>query len=585
MKKIYTIFMTVIIASFVSCDLTDRFPEDSITDFNYWTKVEDLENFANQLYTMFPTPGYYDVSTDNCVANSKDETLFNTKVVPTGNDGWSYDDWKNIRNCNYFLTRYQTVQGKEKDINHYVGEVRFFRAYEYFNKIKKYGDVPWYETDLKTDNETLLHKARDPRKFVTEKIIEDLEFATKNLKLPSEVAAGRLHKYAAYQMLARVCLYEATWMKYRNISGWETFMKKAKEAAQAVIDSKNYEIVKGDAPFTMDNKHPLPFRQQFIQEDLTKNKECVLARIYIKSVVMHWFSRSIYESGRGLSKDFIESFLCKDGLPIALSEEYNGDDSLVMEITNRDPRLWNMIDNIYLPYTLNEMSVPVSYNVTPIAMNQCPTGYMMAKFRDPQPSQNEANQTTYDWYIFRYAEVLLISAEAKAELEELTQPDLDNTINKLRERLDIGENEMGRLSINPPVDPLSKVNGKPRYGYDIAPILYEIRRERRVELAFEGFRWDDICRWKAGKLIEDPKTMCGIVVNEEVINRYTRNNGGSNPFGDRITWSVTDWDKSKKLLKVYDTDSRTWDDKLYLSPLPKNQLTLNSALEQNPGWK
>jgi starch-binding outer membrane protein, SusD/RagB family len=256
-----------------------------------------------------------------------------------------------------------------------------------------------------------------------------------------------------------------------------------------------------------------------------------------------------------------------------------------MEMTNRDPRLRNMIDNKNMPYYLNGV-VPISYPVTPVLVSTCPTGYMAFKFRDPTPAQNEANHCSYDWYVFRYAEVLLIYAEAKAELGTITQADLDNTINKLRARLDEpGNFTMGKLSLNPPVDPLATVSGNPRYGYAVSSLIYEIRRERRIELAFEGFRWDDIVRWNAGKLIENPKTMLGIVVNTDVSNRYKYYNGGTDQFKTRTLYTLTDWDgKTKTLLKVYSNTSRTWNDKLYLSPLPTDQLTLNTKLVQNPGW-
>ena len=158
----------------------------------------------------------------------------------------------------------------------------------------------------------------------------------------------------------------------------------------------------------------------------------------------------------------------------------------------------------------------------------------------------------------------------------------------MRARLDEpGKFEMGRLFLNPPLDPLSVVNGSPRYGYAIDPLLYEIRRERRIELAFEGFRWDDIVRWKAGKLIENPKTMLGLTVNDEVVNRYTEVFGGTNPFATRSFYEFTDWaGNQKKLLKVYENMNRTWDDRLYLNPLPIDQLQLNPNLgPQNPGWE
>ncbi len=148
-----------------------------------------------------------------------------------------------------------------------------------------------------------------------------------------------------------------------------------------------------------------------------------------------------------------------------------------------------------------------------------------------------------------------------------------------------GKFTMGRLSLNPPEDPMANIDGKPRYGYALSPIIYEIRRERRIELAFEGFRWNDICRWNAGKLIENPKTMLGMTVNKDVIQRYKTCNGGTDLFSSRTFYTMKDWDgKTKQFLKVYTNTTRTWDDKLYLSPLPTDQLMLNPNLTQNPGW-
>ena len=568
-----------------SCDVTNTIPEDAITDLNYWQKVDDLKLFANSFYTTLSGPSqWYDNETDNAVTNSPNERLFNTLTVPGSGGGWSSGDWTIVRNLNYFLNRYQTVQGNPEDINHYVAEIRFFRAHEYFKKLRRFGDLPWYDKDLTTSDGDYLMKARDPRKFVVDKLIEDLNFAVDNLKLPANVEKGRIHKFAALQLLARIALYEGTYMKYRNISGYETYLQQAVTASERIMNEGNYSIVKGNAPYMFENK-PLYYREQFIAEDLSTNRECVLPRIYIKDLYMHGLSRSVNETGWGISKDFIEDFLCIDGSPIALSPLYLGDDSLQMEMTNRDPRLRNIVDNKYLPYFLDGTR-PIAYPVSPVAVNTCPTGYMASKFRNPVPAQNEANQTTYDWYVFRYAEVLLINAEAKAELGSINQADLDKTINLLRERLDEpGNFEMGRLTVNPPLDPLAFVAGKPRYGYSVSPLIYEIRRERRIELAFEGFRWDDIVRWNAGKLIENPKTMLGMAVNEGVVERYKKNYGGTDQLSSRLLYNISDWDgKQKSLLQVYSTTSRVWNDKLYLDPIPTDQLVLNPNLTQNPGW-
>jgi len=582
--KIYTIIIVLLVV-ITSCEITDTVPEDSITDLSYWKKVDDLKLFANSFYTTLSAPSSTNEDTsDNVVTNSPNPRLFNTMTVPGSGGGWSSDDWKNIRNLNYFLTRYKSVTGDEGEINQYVGEIHFFRANEYFNKVKDFGDVPWIDKDITITDATLLNKARDSRTFITDKIIADLDTAIADLKLPSGIAAGRLHQFAALQMKARICLYAGTWMKYRKITGWESYLQKAADASTKIMNEGGYDIPKGEALYKFEG-YPLFYKQQFIQEDLTGNKECVLPRIYKQDLMMNWLSRTVNEAGWGVSKDFIESFLCTDGQSIASSPLYLGDDSVQMEMANRDPRLRNMIDNKNLPYYLDGIK-PISYPVTPVAVNTCPTGYMASKFRTPEPAQNEANHTTFDWFVFRYAEVLLIFAEAKAELGTITQTDLDNSVNKLRARLDEpGNFTMGRLSINPPVDPLATVNGQPRYGYALSPLLYEIRRERRIELAFEGFRWDDICRWNAGKLIENPKTMLGIVVNDGVINRYKLYNGGSDLFATRTLFQLTDWDgNAKKLLQIYSNMTRTWNDKLYLKPLPTDQLTLNPNLVQNPGW-
>ena len=595
-KKII-LLLAIFVVGFQSCNVTDRIPEDSITDLSYWKKVDDLKLWSRYFYTTLSGPEWGDATSDITVPASPPSIIFDTRIVPTGDDGWSYSDWGNIRRCNYFMVRYQTVEGDQADINHYVGEVRFFRANEYFKKVKRFGDVPWYEVDLQTNDTELLYKGRDPRLLVIGKVIEDLEFAANNMKLPSDVEVGQLHKYCASHMLARVCLYEATWQKYRGAaeSVWKPMMEKAASAAKTIMDANLYDIEPGTARYIMDDDHPLMYKAKFLQEDLSRDSESILPRRYIRDVLMHNMSRN---HSFGLSKDFIEQFLAIDGLPIALSSKYLGDDSIIMEIQNRDPRLWNIVNNRYVPYTLSN-GIPVS-NIIDIpgvgsTGEQNTTGYFSSKFRDPDPEQWIALSTTTDWYIFRYAETLLNYAEAMYELGQCTQAVIDLTINKLRNRLDFtdsGGNQitMGRLTTNPPADPMAiTVSGQSRYGYEIEPLLYEIRRDRCVELAFEGFRWDDICRWKAGKLIENPKSMWGMVVNDDVETFYTNFNGGTNPFANSSFAKITDWDgKTKKLLRAYSDEleaRRIWNDRNYLDPLPLNQTTLNPALlPQNPGW-
>lgn len=591
MKRTYLIYTILILIGITSCDVTDIFPKDSLTDDSYWSKPEDLKLYANRLYTQFPNPGVkLDEKSDNCLTTNYNTLLFNESNIPTNYDDGKEDDqedkevwsWKKIRACNFFMTRYQQVVGDESEINPYVAEVRFFRAMDYFQKIKKYGDVPYYDKDLQTNDTELLYKARDSRDFVLGKIIEDMEFAIEWLPEPSKAEEGRLHTYAAMTLLARIYLHEGTFRKYHQVSN-STFssddlLRKAAATAEKIMNSGLYDIVKGDnsgsgqMPF---ENYPLYYSNQFIQESLVGNRECILPRIYIVDLLMHTTGRQAGEAGIGYSKDFIESFLCKDGKPISVSDMYKGDEMLEKEIQDRDPRLYQLIDNKNKPYLVidGERQVNPYTNVSPSA---AVTGYQMVKFKSPLQAQAEARKTTYDWFLYRYAEVLLIYAEAKAELGECTQDVLDRTINKLRDRV-----EMPHLTISPVADPKA-VN----YGYSVSPLLYEIRRERRIELADEGFRWDDIVRWKAGKLLENPKTFLGMRVTPEVAEIYPEGTF----YGENGVQTAS-YD-GKELIRPYagkslDDAGRKWsdNDKRYLNPLPLEELNLNSNLVQNPGWE
>lgn len=583
MKLKYIFGMVAAVGLMNSCDVTDKKPIDSFTDESYWTKVSDLKYYANGLYDNLDKPGVdKDNTSDNCVTTNYSSTLFNEIVIPTTADNADWK-WNNIRACNFFLQRYKRVEGLENEINLYVAEVRFFRALDYFGKIKKFGDVPWYEKDLQTSDTEELYKGRDSRDFVLGKVIEDLEFAIQWLPDYGQQESGRLTKDAARTQLARVCLYFGTYKKYHNESGTpssEELLRKAVSLTNDIIATGNYEIVKGSDtgcgqdPF---ENYPLYYSNQFVQEDLTKNKECILARIYETGVLMHETGRQAGSNGTGLSKDFVESFLCIDGKPISISDQYKGDETLDNEFENRDPRMYQIVDNQHKPYTI--INGERQTNPYPdCGATGAVTGYPCVKYRSPLQAQGEANQTSYDWFVYRYAEVLLINAEANAELGQCTQAVLDQTINLLRDRVD-----MPHLTTTPVADPAA-IN----YGYSVSPLIYEIRRERRIELIAEGFRLDDLKRWNGMTALENPKTMFGVRVTDAVREQYKP---GNITFGGEDGRPVIEY-QGKTYLYQYPSKSlndagRKWsaDDKRWLSPLPTDELTLNPNLEQNPGWK
>ena len=577
MKLKYILFGVTLAGLITSCDVTDKSPIDSFTDKSYWTKVSDLEYYTTGLYDKLDKPSVTkDNTSDNCVVTNPDSYLFNEKVIPATTKD---TEW----NC--FMQRYGSVVGTEAEINPYVAEVRFFRALDYFAKIKAYGDVPWFEKDLQTSDTEELYKKRDPRDFVLGKIIEDLEFAIQWLPDYGQAVSGRLTNDAARTQLARVCLYYGTYKKYHNETGAPTseeLLQKAISITNDIMATGNYDIVKGSdagcGQMALED-YPLYYSNQFIQEDLTTNKECILARIYLDGVLMHETARQAGSLGTGLSKDFVESFLCKDGKPISVSDQYKGDATLDDEFVNRDPRMYQIIANTHKPE--NVISGERQFITYPNCEGSgAVTGYPCVKYRSPLLLQAEANHTTYDWFVYRYAEVLLINAEAHAELGTCTQEVLDKTINLLRDRV-----EMAHLTTDPVPDPKAI-----DYGYTVSPLIYEIRRERRIELVSEGFRLDDLKRWNGMKVFENPKTMMGIRITDAVRELYYTNS--KIVFGDEENARPTVEFDGKTYLMQYKTRGlypagRKWtaDDKRFLEPIPMDEVTLNPNLGQNPGWE
>ena len=572
-----------------SCDVTNLAPWDSLTDASYWRTTTDLELYANGLYGNLPGPSISgDNNSDLMLTQSPSQLLFDEYTISNAPTDWG---WGSIRNCNYFMEHYGTVEGDQNEINQYVGEVRFIRALLYYSKIQTTGDVPYYDYVLDSNDEGL-YAARDPRNYVLGKVIEDLQYAAQWC-IDDKGASGRITCDAAKQQLARVCLYFGTYMKYHNEAenngyGSQNLLQMAAQYSQELISSGKYEIVKGQNSFGTTNfeGYPLYYQNQFVQESLQGNKEAVLPRYYADNVVMHELGRQAGTgggSGLGLSKAAIEMYLMDNGMPIYNENSgYKGDNTIFDEVEGRDPRLWQTIANDYRPnWTVNaagENTWRWDYSAT-VNPTAGLTGYACEKFHSSDQNQWIAQHSYFDWFIYRYAEVLLINAEANAELGTCTQTVLDNTINKLRDRVD-----MPHLTTAPVVDarPLD-------YGYSIDPLLYEIRRERAVELINEGFRLGDIKRWNATQLLANPLTMLGCVVSPEMEAFFAKDENGQVEFGGDAH-PVYEYN-GKKYLQIYqstymNSTSRVWssNDRRWLYPIPNAQIVLNPNLTQNPGW-
>ena len=564
MKIKNLIYISVASLALAGCNdgFLERSPE-AINDMTFWKTTQDLETYTNRFYSFLPggVTSIGDSESDDQVPNSLSQyfwgQLNTAPVEATSWANWNKSAWQPIRQVNYFLARYQTVTGTEADINKYVAEVRFFKAQQYAGLMRTFGDIPWLDKDLGTENTEILYGPKLKRYEVMDKIIEDFDFAIK--WLPQDPATGRIGKDVARHLKARTCLHEGTYYKYHTELGWTDkaprLLKMAADETDAIIGTGKYEIY--------NTGHPeADYYNVFVIEDKSKLKEAILPVIYTDGKRKHGMSRTLAEANTGFSKNFVENYLCKNGNPISGNSQYKGDANMKDETTDRDPRLKQTILTWDFP-----TQVIVSTNDSTFIKNEkefisqyCFTGYKSIKYFIPTDKAFEAENNTYDGIAYRYAETLLINAEAKAELGTIGQTDLDNTINVLRDRVG-----MPHLTLVVGFTDPNWIN----WGYSLSPLLQEIRRERRVELAGEGFRWDDLARWKGGKVCDNVKTYIG---------KRMPYDGGKYAV---VYPAYTNADYSYETGK-----SRTWNDRMYMRPIPTAELGRNSQLlPQNSGWE
>lgn len=557
-----TIYLLITSISLNSCKndgFLDRFPQDEFSEPTYFKSENDLKLYANKFYDDLPVVASFDAdnNSDNMVPRTQNPLLSGTVSVPSAGGGWAADDWLLIRQCNYFLQRYNKENINNADL--YAAEVKFFRALFYWQKVARFGDVPLILKDLEDSSEELFGP-REDRGIVMDHVLEDLLFSVD--KLPSRGAeqVGRLHKDAARALLSRIALWEGTYRKYHGLENSKKPLELALKSSQDLMQGRKYTLYSTGNP-TVD------YFNLFVQKDLTNNPENILHRSYIIGINTHGYTRTATENNTGVSKAFVEQYLFKDGKPIGLSSFSYDDTKPNLEFINRDPRYIQTIATPDFIWREGEgVATPLKTGLPAIGTARTTTGYWLIKGRSSDLAQFNANQSDIDGFIFRFGEILLNYAEAKLELEgALSQTDLDISINLLRER--VGMSPL-LLSVETDPNPLD-------YGYEVSSLLREIRRERQIELIGEGLRFLDILRWKAGKLIENPKTIKGMKLNTTLKSEYEKN-------GIDVSSVSTD-DQDNIVIYNNVIDGRVWDNKYYHYPIPVDQLNL-AKYSQNEGW-
>ena len=479
----------------------EKYPLTAVSPETFFKTGNDFKLYTNQFYDdlgdwLNTSLGIYgmDEGTDNQINNTPSTVLNGQNVKPVTDANWS-NNYSSIRKINIMLSNINNVAWN--DINVYVAEGRFFRAWYYFRLLQRYGGAPWINRPLTPNDTEGLTTPRLPRNILADSIVADLDFAIANLPDKSRAEKFRIYKEAALAFKSRVCLYEGTWEKYHAKKGTpfrvegsdgSAFLSQAMDAALEIINSGIFSIEKGGTE---------PYYNLFNKEDYSSNKEIMLWRQQLRALRSRQSrSQEVYEANMGfyLTKELLDSYLCMDGKPISLTSLEISEDSLPAVIVNRDPRLAQTIYTPGVAVKIDDVSGAITVQYTYPNLLKVRSGYQFRKGGSPKASNMaiQADQTAFIY--IRYAEVLLNYIEAKAELNEsgkttLSQNDFDISINKLRERVNMPAFDFS----NSIVDPLDPLTGK------IPWYIVEIRRERRVELAVEGYRWNDIYRWAAAE--------------------------------------------------------------------------------------
>ena len=606
MKKHIIKIWLVVVATTLSFSCNDSFldrqPLDEISNESFWNTENDLMVYNNSLYNLvrndndvpifmgfddgFDSHRYgiwhYSGFSDNTAPRHSRHNEYARKragkhTISNGAAWYGWRGWNFVRAINVGMDNYGKADVSEAARNKYIGEARLMRGWFYADKISKFGSAQWYESELNIDDEDILYGERDSRDVVMGNVLTDLNFATTHI--PDDWgdgnAPGRVNRWGALLIKSRVCLFEGTWRKYHGLPDADMWLGEAKNAAFELIDEGPYSLYQGAPGAEYNALHR-------IQNDLAGNPEVLYWRRYERGIFTNHTQSYHRGYNGGATKDMVEDYLCTDGRPIILEDGtqnplYLGDVNYEDVFENRDPRLRQTVlhpdDQAIYNYGNHAPDVYRYPRIQGMPGGQKTyTGYHIIKTFDPVDAYRSYNSSQTPAITLRFAEALLNYAEATAELGggTISQADLDMSINLLRDRVG-----MPYLVADPPMDP--------RYAdLGIPAVLVEIRRERRIELFMEGFRYDDLRRWKMGKKLENKD----FGMRWDDATKALIDPSGDVTVGSSVTKDV--FGNDVEYLEVYkgtDYETPVFDEgKHYLWPMPLNALSQNPNLGQNPGW-
>jgi len=608
MKKEFLLLFLIVFFIIGCKKQLEQLPESTTSRSAVFGSEKGLELYANSFYGILPSSNnihtadnvsdfgarrdvpaflrdtYSPSITDNTTASSY-------ALVALGPD-WNWG-WGSLRNLNYFIANNTNPAIPEDVRRHYMGLARFFRAFFYFEKVKRFGDVPWVGKPLDVNDEEL-YKGRDPRTLVMDSILADINYASQNIRTVNDPSRTLITKWVAYAFKARICLFEGTFRKYHTELGTavtgtaSTWLTEAAGAAKKIMDESGFKLYEGAGVAGS-------YRRLFTSVVPVSDEIMLSAVSDVSLGVLHasnWYYTSSTTGVRfSFIRSFIHTYLNIDGTPFTNRANYQTLE-FKDEVKGRDRRLEQTIRAGDYKRTSGTSIV-----AAPPVFSYTYTGYMPIKWSLDDVKYDAGSLSDNAVSMFRYAEVLLNYAESKAELGTLTNAEWISTVGALRKRAGI----TGGLTTKPVVaDPYLKS----KYFPDISdPVILEIRRERGTELCLEGLRFYDLMRWKKGNLLtmewngiyvpasDVPLDLNGdgildvafgkarpasIPISITYINVSPTVNGIPNDFRlSNDTFGELTW---------LNTVPRKWDDKKYYYPIPEPDRTANPNLAQNAGW-
>ena len=580
MKKLALLLVTGLM--FASCsDLLDTEPYDKFTKQNYFTSETNVELFANYFYNTFTGygsgSGDYYFNTLNDDQASTGITKWSFTSVPGTSGNWN-TPYVEIRRANTLIAAVPGVESmSDAAKNNWIGIGRLYRAWQHYKLVRAYGDCYYVDKELDSSDEDILYGPRQPRNDVMDKILEDLDFAVNNITA-NDGSRTAFNKWVALAMKAEICLYEGCYNKYvaKDATRANKYLTEAKNACQTIMSSGKFSL-------------NADYKGNFDDDDLSGNTEMILYKHYVQGVMGH--GTIDYTCGstqvNGMTKDAFDSYLFLDGKPLATTSMDKSDKGKIVvlddnsgygeaphiDITDvlakRDPRLSAQVDPIlqfpgsgFARYGGSQSTASTGYGVLL---------FDNVKYAKDNASRQSTNGNYSDAPIFWYAEILLNYAEACAELGSLTDADLNKSINLLRDRVG-----MPHLTTAVGADPANNMG--------VSNIIWEVRRERRVEMMYcMNDRYFSLLRWNQLDKLDTqkyPNLSRGAFVGDFKDVEVGKDSEGKPIYLLRNV----DYDTDGYINCKNNGAERIYDPKYLLFPIPNDQITLNKQIGQNPGW-